>query len=72
MRQMSKSAVRVAREAIAAGRAALPDYGSRWSRHDYTQPQLFALLVLRQFLRTDYRGIVTLAAGNPVTVVLGY
>ena len=43
MRQMSKSAVRVAQEAIAAGRAALPDHGSRWSRHDYTQPQVFAL-----------------------------
>jgi hypothetical protein len=59
---MSKSAVRVAREALAAGQAALPEYGSRYSRRDYTQPQLFALLVLRQFLRTDYRGIVTLVA----------
>jgi len=59
---MSKSAVRVAREALAAGRTALPEYGSRFSRHDHTQPQLFALLVLRQFLRTDYRGVVTLAA----------
>jgi hypothetical protein len=57
---MSKSAVRVAREALAAGRAALPAYGSRFSRRDYTQAQLFALLVLRQFLRTDYRGVVTL------------
>ena len=57
---MSKSAVRVAREALAAGRAALPEYGSRFSRRDYTQAQLFALLVLRQFLRTDYRGVVTL------------
>lgn len=62
MRRMSKSAVRVAREALAAGRAALPEYGSRFSRKDYTQPQLFALLVLRQFLRTDYRGVVTLVA----------
>lgn len=60
MRQMSKSAVRVAREALRVGQAALPAYGSRTSRRDYTQPQLFALLVLRQFLRTDYRGVVTL------------
>lgn len=60
MRQMSKSAVRVAREALRVGQAALPAYGSRTSRKDYTQPQLFALLVLRQFLRTDYRGVVTL------------
>ena len=62
MRRMPKSAVRVAREALVAGRAALPEYGSRYSRRDYTQPQLFALLVLRQFLRTDYRGVVALAA----------
>ncbi len=26
--------------------------------HDYTQHQLFAILVLRQFLKTDYRGII--------------
>ena len=62
MRKMAKSAVQVAREALAAGRAALPEYGSRYSRKDYTQPQLFALLVLRQFLRTDYRGVVALVA----------
>ena len=62
MRRMSKSALRVAREALAVGRAALPPYGSRFSRHDCTQPQLFALLVLKQFLRADYRGLVALVA----------
>ena len=62
MRRMSKSAVRVAREALAAGRAAFPEYGSRYSRRDYGQPQLFALLVLRRFLRTDSRGVVALVA----------
>ena len=62
MRTMSKAALRVAREALAVGRAALPAYGSPDSRHDYTQPQLFALLVLKQFPRTDYRGLVALVA----------
>ena len=62
MRKMSKSAVQVAREALAASRAALPKFGSRTSRKDYTQLQLFALLVLRQFLRTDYRGVVITVA----------
>jgi hypothetical protein len=62
MRGMTKSAVRIAREALAAGRRSFPAYGSRTSRHDFTQAQLFALLVLRQFLRTDYRGLVTLVA----------
>jgi hypothetical protein len=62
MRAMTKSAVRLAREALAVGQAALPRYSGPSSRHDFTQPQLFALLVLRQALRTDYRGLVTLLA----------
>lgn len=62
MRGMTKSAVRIAREALAVGRRSFPAYGSRTSRHDFTQAQLFALLVLRQFLQTDYRGLVTLVA----------
>jgi hypothetical protein len=62
MRSMTKSAVRVAREALAVGWRTFPAYGSRTSRHDFTQAQLFALLTLRQFLRTDYRGLVTLVA----------
>ena len=62
MRRMSKSAVQVAREALRAGRRALPPYASRYSKHTYTQPQLFALLILKQFLKTDYRGLVPLLA----------
>ena len=62
MRSMTKSAIRIAREALAVGRQTFLPYGSQTSRHDFTQAQLFALLVLRQFLRTDYRGLVTLVA----------
>lgn len=62
MRAMTPSVVRLAREALAVGRAALPPYSDPHSRHDFTQPQLFALLVLRQRLRTDYRGLVALLA----------
>jgi hypothetical protein len=62
MRGMTKSAARVAHEALAVGRRTFPTYAGRTSRHDVTQAQLFALLVLRQFLRTDYRGLVTLVA----------
>jgi len=65
MRRMSQSAVRVAREALAAGRAAPPEYGSRCPRRDHTRPPLFALPVLRQAPRTDYRGVVALVAGWP-------
>ena len=59
-RPMTKSAVRVAREALAVGRLALPPYSGKYSKHDFTQPQLFALLTLKQFLKTDYRGVVAL------------
>lgn len=62
MRAMTKSAVRLACEALAVGERALPRYSARTSRHDYTQAQLLALLVLKQFLRVDYRGLVTLVA----------
>ena len=62
MRAMTPSVLRLAREALAVGCAALPPYSGPHSRHDFTQPQLFALLVLRQRLRTDYRGLATLLA----------
>ena len=59
-RAMTKSAVRLARTALAVGQDALPRYSGPHSRHDFTQPQLFALLTVKQMLRLDYRGVVTL------------
>jgi hypothetical protein len=46
----------VARAALASATAALPAYASKFSRKDFTQPQLFAALVVREFLKQDYRG----------------
>lgn len=62
MREMTKSAVALAREALAVGQRALAPYSCPKARHDYTQPQLFALLALKQMLRLDYRGVVALVA----------
>ena len=62
VRAMTKSAVALAREALAVGQRALPNYSHARSRHDFTQPQLFALLAVRQQLRLDYRGLVALLA----------
>ncbi len=59
---MTKSPVAVAREALAIGQRSLPLYASKFSRKDYTLAQLFALLVLRKFFRTDYRGVVTIVS----------
>ncbi len=55
---MTKSPRKVVREAYALARAALPDYTCPTSRKDYTQAQLFAILTLKTFLKTDYRGVV--------------
>jgi hypothetical protein len=55
---MTKSPRAVAREALALAREALPTYSSKYSRKDFTQHQLFAILALKTFLRTDYRGVV--------------
>src|SRR5438045_1776949 len=55
---MTKSPRAVAREALRLAREALPAYSSKYSRKDYTQHQLFAVLPLKTFLKTDYRGVV--------------
>ena len=57
---MTKSPLAVAREALAVGEHSLPAQASKFSRKDYTLAQLFALLVLRKFFRTDYRGVVAI------------
>jgi hypothetical protein len=54
---MTKSPRAVAREALHLAREALPAYSSKYSRQDFTQHQLFALLALRTFFKTDYRGL---------------
>src|SRR3712207_9038163 len=61
-RPMTKSPLAVARAAINAAADALPLYSSAKSRRDYTQPQLFAILALKQFFKADYRGVVAILA----------
>jgi hypothetical protein len=59
MSRTTKSAVRLARMALAAAQEALPDYAHTNSPHKFTQPQLFACLVLKDFFKIDYRGLCT-------------
>ena len=51
-RPMSKSPLRIARTARRIAERALPRYSSKYSPQRFTQAQLFACLVLRQFFRT--------------------
>jgi hypothetical protein len=72
MARTTKSPIALAKAALAAGKRALPDYSHPFSPHKFTQPQLFAILALRQFLKTDYRGIVQmLSEWSDLRQVLG-
>jgi len=62
---LTKSPKRVAEQALAIGREVLPPYAHRFSPRKYTQPQLFACLVLKTFFKTDYRGLTALLADLP-------
>lgn len=65
MSTTSKSPRKVAAVALEVGTFALPTFSNRYSRKDFTLPQLFTCLVLRKFMRTDYRGIVAMLADWP-------
>lgn len=56
----TKSPRRVLEYAYLIGGLVLPDYSHRCSRRDFTQPQLFACLVLKEFLQLDYRKLAGL------------
>lgn len=61
----SKSPQAVLNTAYQVGQAQLSKYSCSSSRHDYTQPQLFACLVLKEFLRLDYRKLAALLKDTP-------
>ena len=58
MSQTSKSPLCVAKAAYEVGQKALPRYAHKFSRRDFTCAQLFAILALRKFFKTDYRGVI--------------
>lgn len=49
----------MAREALAVGSRAMRLYAHKFSPKTYTQPQLFACLVLKTFFKVDYCGVCT-------------
>ena len=61
----SKSPRRVFQVAYEAARRALPAHGHKFSPKKFTQPQLMACLVLKEFLRLDYRGFAEHLADHP-------
>ena len=67
----SKSAIMVAQMALRAARDALPDYARLRSPKKFTQPQLVACRIVKEFQGKDYRGIHVMlsewSAGCPGT-----
>src|ERR1700677_4087966 len=60
----SKSPRTVATEALAVGEKVFPRFAHRYAPKVYTQPQLFACLVLKSFFKADYRGISQILADD--------
>jgi hypothetical protein len=56
---------RVAALAMQLGGRHLADYGANTSRHDFTQRQLMACLILRAYTKTTYRGVLEFLAVSP-------
>ncbi len=54
-----KSPRKVLQAAYAVAKESLPAYAHRYSPKKFTQHQLFACLVLKARLKTDYRGVTT-------------
>jgi hypothetical protein len=61
----SKSPRRVLQVAYEAALDALPAHPHKFSPKKFTQPQLLACLVLKEFLRLDYRGLAAHLADHP-------
>lgn len=72
MRSLVKSPTSFVRHALEVGKAGLEDYSCPKSPRKYTQPQLFAILALKEFMQLDYRGVVIiLGEWKEVRDVLG-
>ena len=68
----SKSTLTVARMALEAAQNALDDYSHIKSPRKFTQPQLLACLIIKEFHELDYRGVqVMLAEWSDLRKVLG-
>jgi hypothetical protein len=61
----SKSPRRVLQVAYEAALRAVPEYAHKFSPKKFTQPQLLASLVLKEFARLDYRGLAAHLEDHP-------
>jgi hypothetical protein len=64
-RRTTRSPVALARKALHIASRAMPAYANKFSKKDFTQHQLLAMLCLKQFFKTDDRGMVELLKDLP-------
>ena len=70
--ETGKSTLDVARVALRVAQDALPDYARPRSPKKFTQPQLLACLIVKEFSNKDYRGVsVMLAEWSDLRQTLG-
>jgi len=70
--QSRKAALQVARHALEIARHSFPSHSAPQKPTRFSQEQLFAIAALRQFFRTDFRGIAAiLDARRDLCEVLG-
>ena len=51
--------------AYALAKSCMRTYSCKFSRHDFTQPQLFACLIVREHQKQSYRGVEALLKDSP-------
>jgi hypothetical protein len=56
--------LKFAQLALQVARQHLPPYGSKYSPKKFTQPSLWACLLVKEYLRMDYRGLEDLLASS--------
>ena len=72
MTQTSKSPRMVLAAAYKIAKQSLPEYAHHFSPRKFTQHQLFACLVLQQFLQLDYRKLQAFLIDTPcLSAVIG-
>jgi len=65
MSKTTKSPLTLAKVTLLIADQALPRYSHRFSPQKFTLPQLLAILVLKKFFKTDYRGIMIILQDSP-------
>lgn len=70
MATTSKSPKRILQVAHELGKSRLRTYSHKFSPKTFTQPQLFACLVLKEFLRLDYRKLAALLNDAPTLAAI--